>query len=224
MQLGMAATTRHIGIVINRVNVGSSDRRIVLFCADGVYALRARGTQKLASKLAGSLEPLTLVEVTTVRGRSGEQVTGSSIRDPFTRIHASVAKIAAAGVVTGSVESLVRGLHDEIVLFRRIRESFALISVGRTNRSLMLGAAYGLWNLLAATGYAHEGDRRLSVGPSGRLASVLLRGNVHAVRKIRCSVPTARKCVETALQRIEHVAERRVPAGRFFAHIMRPAR
>ncbi len=220
----MSSLRRLTGIVINRVNVGGSDRRIVLFCADGVRVLRARGTQKLASKLAGSLEPLTLVEVTTVRGRSGEQVIGSSIRDPFTRIHASVAKIAAAGVITGSVESLVRGLHDEILLFRRIREAFALISVSRTNRSLMLGAAYGLWNLLAATGYASADDRRLAAGASGRLASVLLRGNANAVRTIRCSVPTARACADAALRRIEHAAEQRVPAGRFFSYVMCPAR
>lgn len=220
----MALLSRRLGIILSRRNIGTNDRRIVLFCTDGTHDLRARGTQKFESKLAGSLEPLTLVEVTSVRGRTGEQVTGSTIRNPYARIHASVAKIAAAGVVAGAVESIVRGLHDEAALFRRIRESFALISASATNRSVLLGVAYALWNLLAATGYVPMSGRHGKSNPAGRLAQVLLRGDARVVRRIRCSVATARRCTDAALALVEHSAERSVPARRFFSYVMRPLR
>lgn len=218
----MASLTNRTGIILNRRNVGTSDRRITLFSADGKQELRARGTQKVGSKLAGSLEPLTLVEVTTVCGRNGEQVIGSTIHDAFRHLHTSVAKIAAAGLVASSVDVTIRGLHDEKALFRRIRESILLIQRSATNRTLFLSVAYGLWNLIVLTGYSPFPDiERRKTTPVDRLVSVLLQGEPRLVRRIACTVRTAHSSVEAALRQIERIAERDVPAGRFFSYALR---
>lgn len=220
----MAVLSRRIGIIIQRRNVGTNDRRITLFCVDGKHELRARGTQKLESKLAGSLEPLTLVEATTVRGRNGEQITGSTIRDSYRAIHGSVARIAGAGLLASAVDQLVHGIHDDHVPYRRVREAFVLIGRGRTNREVALAVSYGLWNLIATLGYSPH-HVPLSLRPSGhRLVEVILQGNVRVVRRIRCTVRTARESVTEAVRYIERITDREVPAARFFFQTVHPAR
>ncbi|MFH0829117.1 MAG: DNA repair protein RecO [Candidatus Kerfeldbacteria bacterium] len=218
----MANLTHRTGIILNRRNVGAHDRRITFFCVDGKHELRARGTQKFESKLAGSLEPLTLVEVTTVGGRSGEQVTGSTIRDSFRHLRSSVAKMAAAGLIVSSVDVTIHGIHDDTVLYRRIRESIVLIQRSTTNRSLFLSVAFGLWNLVALSGYTPLPDiGRRKKTPVDRLVAVLLQGDPRLMRRIVCSVHTARLCVTAALRQIERIAERDVPAERFFSYALR---
>ncbi len=208
---------RRIGIILNRRNVGTNDRRITLFCADGKHELRARGTQKFESKLAGSLEPLTLVDVTTVRGRNGEQVTGSAIRDPYRALHASLPRLAAAGLIAASIDAVVHGWHDERLLLKRVREAFALIGRSRTNRQLLLSVGYGLWNLIAIAGYAPSA-RPGKATPTTRLIEVLVRGDVGLVRRIRCTVRTSRECIDAALKQLHLITDSDIPAARFFSY------
>lgn len=216
----MSSLYRRTGIILKRQNVGSVDRMITLFAADGKHVLRARGTQKLESKLAGSLEPLTLVELTIARGRNSDQVTGSSLHDAYRSIHASLPKIAAASLLASAVDALVRGPHNDPLPYKRLREAFALLARSRTNREVFLAVAYGLWNLLASLGYApHERDYPAS-NPARRLAAVLLRGQVKLVRRVRCTVGTARRCTEAALQYTEAQAEQPLVAGTFFRRVL----
>ncbi|MBI4090313.1 MAG: recombination protein O N-terminal domain-containing protein [Candidatus Kerfeldbacteria bacterium] len=214
----MVAMYRLTGIVLNRRNVGPVDRAVTVLAADGKHVLRARGTQKLASKLAGSLEPLTLVELTVAPGRR-QLVTGSTVRDSYRNIHANLARISGASLLVSAVDALVFGLVDDTTVFRRVREALALLSRSRTNRDVFLAVAYGLWNLLWLLGHA---DRPTSASAGGRLQSVLLRGRVNQVRRIRCRVATARWSVEAAVVGVEQVAERPVPAAAFFRAALGP--
>lgn len=211
----MSSLYRRTGIILKRQNVDSVDRMITLFAADGKHVLRARGTQKLESKLAGSLEPLTLVELTIAHGRHSDQVTGSSLHDAYRSIHASLPKIAAASLLASAVEALVHGIHDDHVPYRRIREALALVARSTTNRQLYLAASFGLWNLVAALG--HPVERGMPAAPSARrLRDVLLHGDPRLLDRIRCSVATARVCLEGSVANVEFAAEREVPAARFF--------
>jgi len=214
---------RRIGIILNRRNVGANDRRITLFCADGKHELRARGTQKFESKLAGSLEPLTLVDVTVVRGRNGEQITGSAIRDPYRALHASLPRLAAAGLVAACLDAVVHGWHDERLLLKRVREAFALIGRSRTNRQLLLSVGYGLWNLIAIAGYA-PGFGSGKKTSTHRLIEVLLRGDVKLLKRIRCTVRTSRECVDVALKQVHMITDSDIPAARFFSYATGAAR
>lgn len=212
----MASLYRRLGIILNRSNVGRADRRVTLFAADGKHVLRARGTQKLESKLAGSLEPLTLVDLTIARGRTMDQVTGSVIRDAYRSIRQHLPRIAGAGLLVSAADSLVQGLLDDRMPYTRIREAFALISRSRTNRDVLLAVAYGLWNLSASLGYRpHPASLSVPV-PVRTMTALLLCGDVNAVRRIRSRVSTARACAAAALYHVEMTAERPLPASRFF--------
>lgn len=209
----MPALHRLTALILNRRNVGPVDRVVTVLAADGKHVLRARGTQKLASKLAGSLEPLTLVELTVAPGRR-QLITGSTVRDSYRAIHANLARIAGASLLASAVETLVFGVVDDPTPVRRIREALALLSRSRTNREVYLAVAYGLWNLLWSSGHVARPTPITTVGE--RLRAVLLRGQVNVVRRVRCSVATARRAVEAAVAAVEQVAERPVPAAPFF--------
>ncbi len=212
----MSPLIRRVGLILARRNVGSTDRRIVVLASDGKHELRARGTQKLQSKLAGSLEPLTLVELTSVNGRAGELVTGSAIRDAFPSIRANVARIAGAGLVAVAADSLIRGHLDEATSYRCVRETFALLGVSRTNREVLVAVAYGLWSLLRSLGYAPRPEGIEGTPPVRRTVAIILRGDPRFVRRIRCRVGTARQACEAAMTAVTMAAERPLPAAAFF--------
>jgi len=210
---------RRIGIILNRRNVGTFDRRITLLAADGKHDLRARGTQKISSKLAGSLEPLTLVDMTTVPGRSGEHITGSSIRDAYRTIHANVARVAGAAVIAGAADNLVHGRLDDSAVLKIVREALALVGRSRTNRDVLLGTAYGLWNILTALGYGRAAKELRTSQPVRRLVAVLAARNPNVVRRVACSMSTARTAVELALSDVERASDREVAAAAFFRSV-----
>jgi DNA repair protein RecO len=212
----MATFTHRTGFILNRRNIGSVDRQVTLLAADGRHDLRVRGAQKLSSKLAGSLEPLTLVDVTIVRGRAGEQVVGSTIRNSFRLLHVSLPLISAASLVASCANVLVRGPMDEPLPFRRIVESMTLLSRCKTNREVYLAVSFGLWNLLAALGYRPRQHRSRIQTPQERLCGVLLRGNPSLISRIRCAVKTARACLDQAVAAVSDTAEQPVVALRFF--------
>lgn len=217
----MTALERKIGIILNRRNVGSSDRLMTLFAADGKHEYRARGTQKLESKLAGSLEPLTLVELTVARGKRIGQITGASVRDRYGKIRQSLPRIAGAGLLASAVDALVRGHLDDGLPYTRIREAFVLLERSRTNREVFLSVSYGLWNLVSHLGYSPIVSSVRSTPAVVRLLGVLLHGNPLLVRRIRCSVQTARASAEAGIAFAESVAERAIPAAPFFRRVLR---
>lgn len=215
----MSFLYRRTGIILNRKNVGSVDRKITFLSVDGKRELRARGTQKLASKLAGSLEPLTLVDLTVAHGKTADQITGSTVRNRYRSIHANVPAIAGASLLASSADALIRGVHEEREPYRRVREAFALLGRSRTNRELFLSVGYGLWSLIASLGYAPRERDLPPRAPVRRLVKHLLRGDARLVRRIRCSVGTARGSVEASIAFTEALAERSLPAGEFFQRI-----
>lgn len=207
---------RLVGLILNRKNVGQADRRITVLAADGKHELRARGTQKLASKLAGSLEPLTLVDLTV----AGRQVTGSTIRDPYRAVHANVPRLASVGLMAAAVDGLIRGPHDDHLTLKILRQGFALVGRSRTNRDLLLAVGYVLSNLLVTQGY-HPGSRRSTLPvPAQRLVEIYCRQDPNLLRRVRCSVLSARKVVEEQIREIEKVVERPVAPAVFFWHIL----
>ncbi len=212
---------RKIGIILNRRNIGNHDRIVTFFAVDGKHEYRARGTQKLESKLAGSLEPLTLVELTVARGKRLGQITGASVRDAYDQIRQSVPRLAGAGILASALDALVRGHLDESTAYQRIREAFVLLERSRTNREVFLSVAYGLWNLLRNLGYAPAMAGVRSTPAVVRLVAVLLRGHPLLVRRIRCSVQTARLGAEAGTAFAEEMAEREISAASFFRRVMR---
>lgn len=214
------ALSRLTGVILNRRNIGTVDRRIVVFSPDGKHEFRARGTQKIESKLAGSLEPLTLVEVTYVRGRAGMILTSSRIEDGYSGIRNNLARLAGAGVLLNAAESLVHGHLNDPPAFGRFREALDLLTKSRTNREIFLAVAYGCWNILSELGYRPTRDRLRVAAPVWRTIGILLERHPARVRRIRCLVGTARQAAVAAIEAVELAAERPLAGTPFFRSIL----
>lgn len=213
----MSSLIRRTGIILQRRNVGAVDRRVTLLADDGKHDGRARGTQKLESKLAGSLEPLTLVELTMAPGRGAPVVTGSLVLNSYRRLRSNLARLAGAGLVAAAADALVRGPIADPRPLRAVRGSFGLLGVARTNREVFVGTAYGLIRLVAGLGESTE----LSFAhppPVLRLRQVMLANGPLKIRRVRCTVSTARRTVLETLDLVERIAERPLSAGTFFRH------
>lgn len=90
------------------------DRLIVILTPQhGQMRIRARGTKKSVSKLGGSLEPLTEVDLMLANGRTVDVVTGSVILDRFGGLRRDVVSLTMAQWLLELVERVTKpNQHD----------------------------------------------------------------------------------------------------------------
>lgn len=91
------AVTRTKALILRHSTDREHDRMLVVLTPEyGQMRLRARGTKKSVSKLGGSLEPLTEVELMIADGRVIDQVIGSVIIKNFQVLRQSVPTLVMA--------------------------------------------------------------------------------------------------------------------------------
>lgn len=78
---------RHTGIVLNKRDVGETDRIYTMYSFEGgkIRSL-AKGVRKPHAKLASSLENITLADITIVRTRGLGKITGSIVEHNFSAL------------------------------------------------------------------------------------------------------------------------------------------
>lgn len=70
-------------LILRHTTDREHDRLLTLLTPSGQHRVRARGTKKSVSKLGGSLEPMTEVDINIADGRTVGLVTGSILLDRF---------------------------------------------------------------------------------------------------------------------------------------------
>ena len=94
----MEATYNLKSIVLQREPWQENNTKVIVYSSDfGRVELIARGTQKISSKLAPHLEPITLTNIMAIRGRKGDYVGGAISENCFPEIKNNLEKIYAAG-------------------------------------------------------------------------------------------------------------------------------
>jgi len=107
------------GIILKRKNFREDDRIFTVFTKDfGKLDLMARGTRKIKSKLAGSLEPFFLVNLMFAKGRNFDQITASEIIQSFINIRQSSYSLKVAGYLAEMVNQFTKlGHRDEKIFY-----------------------------------------------------------------------------------------------------------
>ncbi|MFZ6036338.1 MAG: DNA repair protein RecO [Patescibacteria group bacterium] len=183
------STYQMTGIIIRHHDLREVDRTITLYTEEyGKITVLARGTRKISSKLAGSLEPIQLVTVQCVRGARLDTVTDVTVQDAWRRLHAEPAALALARYIATLLDRL---LHDR----QRDRHLYALVlqalqrldTSGITPAQLFLLRWFFVWQLVSAVGHQPEVNRcvicRQVLAPSAVVFSWKRGGVAHA----RCS-------------------------------------
>ncbi len=150
-------------LILTRRPLRDFDRRIVVYTRElGKLTLTAKGTQRIVSKLAGSLEPLTEAQVSFARGRTN-RIIGSVRLQSWEGLREELRRLAAASFLFDAVDHLVQDEHADAELYDLIRDTITSIA-GATPQSLGLLVRRALWRMIDRLGFRPRFDRCVTCG------------------------------------------------------------
>lgn len=142
-------------IVLRWYPYRSFDRRVIAYTRDlGKIDAVARGTQRMTSKLAGSLEPLRYIQLTIAHGPKNDQVIGAVVNESYRSLAERLPRYAAACAVSELLDQLVKPYTSDERLF-----DLVLATLKRLNdpEPLFRGFVDVIHlQMMAALGYAPE--------------------------------------------------------------------
>lgn len=149
-------------LILRHTSDREHDRILVVLTPDhGQMRLRARGTKKSVSKLGGSLEPLTEVELMIADGRVMDQVIGSVIRRSFFELRRDVLSLVMAQWLMELVERVTKPGQANPKLYTLVLS--ALADIGQeldwTPGRRWLALYRQAWNILSHEGFVPSMQR-----------------------------------------------------------------
>ncbi len=149
-------------IVLRYRRLGEADRIVTLLTPGrGKVDVVAKGVLRSRSKLAGHLEPLTLVEVVLALGRNLDVVTQAQTEDAFAALHSDLDRLSAAMYLLELADRFTvehaeaEGVHDLL--------HTALVRLARGDGQQVVSRTFEL-ALLEATGFRPEMTNCLRCG------------------------------------------------------------
>lgn len=132
----------------------------------GMQRLRARGTKKSVSKLAGSLEPMMEVDLAYAEGRTMGTVTGSIIVDRFPDIRNDLIGMVMAQWLLELTERISKPNQPESAVYELVKSALhhipTTINLSGGKRLVVLDR--WAWRLLDAEGFVPVVDRCITCG------------------------------------------------------------
>ncbi len=106
------------GIVLKSSPFRQVDRLVTIYTLDfGKSTFLLKGGLKIESKLAGHLEPLSLSEITWVKGRYFNQLTGASLITPFYSLRNDLNKLLTSFYALDILDKFTSESEKEPLLF-----------------------------------------------------------------------------------------------------------
>ena len=148
-------------VVLRSQDLREADRRLSLLTPEGRCLARVPGARKAKSRLAGLLQPASLVQVTLYE-RPGAQavVTGASQIASFRRLHEDLVRVAAAQVLL-EICDVQSGEEEALRPFAMLAQALRLLDESSDPASAWLQGELGL---LAAYGWGLELSRCVGCG------------------------------------------------------------
>jgi len=143
------------GIVIEAINVKEANKTYWIFTRDlGMILATAQGVRLAASKLRFSLQPLSLTEISLVRGRAGWRVVNArEISNIYWQIKSAQQCVAMSSRVLRLVRRLVTGEEKNEALFDRLFEGLIYLATLPTTKQVMNLEFILLLQVLYTLGY-----------------------------------------------------------------------
>jgi DNA repair protein RecO (recombination protein O) len=110
-------------IILNRSDYRESDSLVTAFTRNfGKVVLVARGAKKLQSKLAGHLEPMSLVDILIIKGKGFDYVGSALGANAFLNLKDNLNKLYYGGLAFSWFNRLIKeGQSDERLFFLLLR-------------------------------------------------------------------------------------------------------
>lgn len=127
-----------LGIIIRRSNLGDADKILTIYTKEhGKLRAVAKGVRKIGSKLAGSLEPYSLVDFIFHNGASLDTVTSAVIIEDASMISKSCSDVAKAHYFGELIDRLTEDGEKNSELFEILRLALFRLCRGDENPFLL---------------------------------------------------------------------------------------
>lgn len=114
----MDETKNTVALILNRRAYWEDDSLVTVYSPKfGKLNLVARGAQKLQSKLAGHIEPLTLADIMIIRGKGYDYVGSAITRESYASIRSDLNKLYYAGQAFSLFDKFVKENQTDERLF-----------------------------------------------------------------------------------------------------------
>ncbi len=184
----MALAYRTPGFVLSYRPVREHDRLYqVLTPGRGKLELLARGSRKVTSKLAGSLEPGRLLAVEAVSGRQFDHLTGAERLVDFAALREDTAARLVALGLSAFVDAALRPGAPEPRLFALLHELYAAAALPRDAQGALLLRDAFLWKCADVLGVAPDLSRCIRCASPD--PDAVLCGSLGGALCGRCAAP-----------------------------------
>ena len=141
-------------IVLSRKTFREDDLLITIYTEKyGKIVLQAVGAKKIKSKMAGHVEPISLVDIEWVKGKTLDKLTGAVISSSFSDIKNDVIKTAYGMYFLEIVEQATENSHEDIKIFELLLNFLNKISKLDNSDLSILRIIY-IYKFLALSGFS----------------------------------------------------------------------
>lgn len=171
-----------IGIILKRENFRENDRLITIYTRDyGKIETIACGTRKIKSKLAGHLEPFTLVDLIIVKGKNFDRIIGGKTINSFCNLKFDLTKIKQGTQILKTVDAMTKVHFKDEKIFRLLRKALEIIEKEHDEKiNLWHNVYFFIFHLLSILGYKPELYQCLhcktKIKPNGNVFSLKFGG------------------------------------------------
>ncbi|MEK7167126.1 MAG: DNA repair protein RecO [Patescibacteria group bacterium] len=171
-----------IGIILKRENFRENDRLITIYTRNyGKIETIAHGTRKIKSKLAGHLEPFTLVDLIIVKGKNFDKIIGSKTINSFCNLKFDLIKIKQGAQVLKTIDAMTKVHLKDEKIFKLLRKTLEIIEEKNNGEiNLWPDVYFFILRLLSILGYKPELYQclrcKIKVKPNGNVFSLKFGG------------------------------------------------
>ena len=139
------------GIILSRENWREVDQRLVFYTTDlGKLILLATGLRKGNSKLAGQLQPFTILDIFWIVGKKNNRLIGAQFKEQIVFL-TDLNKIVIAQYVLDIINQLIKPEKKDKRVYQLLIVTLREIAMAKNNRLLITDAF--ILKLLALLGY-----------------------------------------------------------------------
>lgn len=142
------------GIILRRRDLGESDRIVIIYTNEfGKRSFAARGSRKTTSRIAGQLEPFSLVQIFVARTRGLHIVSQAQAVEIFQHMRENEMAVTVAGIFAELVDWMTPEDQPNTAVFDLLQASLTLLNSGRDSGLVTVAFELGL---LRHLGYRPE--------------------------------------------------------------------
>lgn len=148
-------------LILSVRDMGEADRMVVLFSRElGKISAAAYGARRSRSRLAGTVQSFTQVEISLMPGRSLDTIAQCEVKRSFRELREDITLMTYSAFLTELVAELWPDRSPEPSAYEVLLGALSLLS----QRNPRLVSLAGAWQLLALAGFHPEYERCVTCG------------------------------------------------------------